>query len=306
LNVYAFLDIANYTGSPEGYETYSPGLIEGFMNGILGMKKGETKIIHIDAKDAYGATKLKAGDTFSTKSLLNVIDQTVEVTKFTDGIISVKWIDVESIGNFTSPPVILGDMSSSNQDDMIIYLPPCYLFKNSSRITNITDGNVTVLTTPTLHDNISETTEWIQSTDGSEMTFVFPDVTTAEWNDTTITITSIPEVGSNYAFSTESMYGVIDMDLLIVSVDVANNSINVSVTFGEETSYQLVNTTLTFDRSFVISRFYNNIPAEYVGMLFAADLEREGISIDALAGEDLDFEVTIDELYKTSQTDEES
>ena len=48
-------------------------------------------------------------------------------------------------------------------------------------------------------------------------------------------------------------------------------------------------------------RYYLDIPLMYQEYLFAEDLQREGYSLDELAGEALIFEVEIVRIYKTSQ-----
>lgn len=49
-----FVDPEFLYSPPEGYENYTSGFITGFLNGLIGMKEGETKTVTIDAENAYG------------------------------------------------------------------------------------------------------------------------------------------------------------------------------------------------------------------------------------------------------------
>jgi len=305
LNVYVFLDVANYTGSPEGYETYSPGLLEGFMNGIIGMKEGETKTIHIDAKDAYGANKLGVGDSFTTGSLAIEMNQTVEVTEFNDENMSLKWIDVGDIDKFTMPQAIFRDLTSTDPNEMVIIPPPFYLWGDSTEIIDIQDEEVTVKLTPTKSENLTEDIEQVQYTT-DELIFIFPDATNATWDNDTVTLTSSPEIGAEYPFSFEYYGQVMSITFIVESYN--GSKINISVTYegSEEKSYEEFESTITFNRTFTLPRLYNDIPSMYMEYFFGQDLEDAGYSLHELAGEDLTFEITVEKIYKTSQTDEES
>ena len=303
LNVYAITDVSNYAGPPTGYDTYSPGLIEGFMNGIIGMKEGETKTINIDAKDAYGANKLKVGDSFTSASLAIGMNQTVEVTVFNDESMSLKWIDVENINKFTMPQIILKDLTTMDQNEMTIIPPPFYLWEDSTETTDIQDEEVTVKLTPSKNNSLVESIEQVQISI-SELIFIFPDATNATWDNDTVTLTSSPEIGAEYPFSMNYYGQVIN---LIFTVESYNGSkINISAVSeeSEEKEYYEFESVVAFNRTSTIPRLYNNIPSMYVSSLFGLELENAGYSIHPLAGEDLDFEVTIDEIYKTSQKDE--
>lgn len=49
-----FVDPLGNMQIPEGYSNYSSGMIEGFLEGLIGMKKGETKTVSIPPEKAYG------------------------------------------------------------------------------------------------------------------------------------------------------------------------------------------------------------------------------------------------------------
>ena len=74
---------------------YSSEIIEGFMEGIIGMKEGETKVIGpIPPEKAYGLNKLTVGSVFTTQFLAFGMNQTVEVIKYDNENLSLKWIEM--------------------------------------------------------------------------------------------------------------------------------------------------------------------------------------------------------------------
>lgn len=292
-----FVTMNKSEAPPTEYPQYSSDLIEGFMEGLVGLKAGETATIGpIPPEKAYGANKLGIGDTFSTSNLAMVMNQTVEVIELTDESISLKWIGMEDLGNFTMPQMIIKNLSSLDQNEMVIYPPPYYLWENSSKIINIADETVEVKLTPTKGTNISETIQAVQYND--KIIFILPDATTAVWNDTGITLTTSPEVGNNYTYSQDTGYDIINMTLTIESI--VNDTINISILYDGEKSYQLSNKTLNFNRTYSMPRLYKDIPSMYQEYIFGQDVEKAGYSMHELAGEELIFEVTIENVYKTS------
>ena len=278
------------------------GVIKGLAEELVGLKENDTATIGpIPPEKAYGAKKLGIGDTFSTINLALEMNQTVQVTDLTSDSISLKWINVENLGKFTMPQMILKNLSSMDQNEMIIFPPPHSIWENSTEIINITDETVTVKTTPTKNESLSETLEPIQYSIADVM-FIFPDATTATWNETTITITSSPEIGKSYPYSQDTGYGYA-MNMTFTVESIVNDTINISVMYedSDEKMYQEVNSTVEFNRTFTMPRSYNNIPLMYQEYLFAEDIQREGYSLHELAGESLTFEVEIVKVYKTSQ-----
>ena len=119
------------------------------------MQEGQTKIIGpIPPEKAYGAKKLTVGSIFTTQYLAFGMNQTVEVTNYTSENLSLKWIHMENHSNFTMPQLVIKNLQSTNETEMVIYPPPYYIWKNSTSIINITDNNVTVYTTPTKTTNL--------------------------------------------------------------------------------------------------------------------------------------------------------
>ena len=70
-----------------------------------------------------------------------------------------------------------------------------------------------------------------------------------------------------------------------------------------EKEYQEFNKIISFDRIFTINRNFTAIPIYYANLLFGQDLlQQKELSISELAGETLYFEVTIQKVYKTSES----
>ena len=49
-----FVDTAGNLSSPEGYDNYTSSMIQGFLEGLIGMEKGENKTVTIPPEKAYG------------------------------------------------------------------------------------------------------------------------------------------------------------------------------------------------------------------------------------------------------------
>jgi FKBP-type peptidyl-prolyl cis-trans isomerase 2 len=279
---------------------YTAGMIEGFMDGIIGMQEGQTKIIGpIPPEKAYGANKLVPGAIFTTQYLAFGMNQTVEVTKYTSENLSLKWIQLENLGNFTMPQLVINNLQSTNETEMVIYPPPYYIWENATSIVNITETNVTVSTTPTKSTNLSDVVKDVRY--GDKQMLIFPDATTASWNDTSITVECSPPVGQNYTFETQGYSGMANITVHINNI--TGDKINVTITNSEspEPTYLDVYKILTFNRTFILPRLYKDIPSMYISYFYAQDIEDAGYSLEPLAGESLIFEVTIEKVYKTSQ-----
>ena len=79
LNIFVSLNIESIP--PEGYETYSSSLIEGFMEGLIGLKEGEsTTIGPIPPEKAYGV-KPQVGDVITIPGLSLYPGQDIRIDK---------------------------------------------------------------------------------------------------------------------------------------------------------------------------------------------------------------------------------
>lgn len=279
---------------------YTAGMIEGFMDGIIGMKEGQTKIIGpIPPEKAYGANKFDVGAIFTSQYLAFGMNQTVVVTNYTSENLTVKWIQMENLGNFTMPQLVINNLQSTNETEMVVYPPPYYIWENTTTITNITDTTVTVRTTPTKSTNLSKEVKDVRY--GEKQMLIFPNATTASWNDTSITVKCSPVVGQNYTFQTPGYSGTVNITIHVNSI--IGDLINVTITNDQspEPSYLEIYKILTFNRTFTLPRIYKDIPAMYISYFYGEDIQKAGYSLEPLAGESLIFEVTVEKVYKTSQ-----
>lgn len=296
LKIFASFD-KNLTSPKTGYTSE---MIEGFMEGLIGIQEGETKTLGpIPPEKAYGERKFTVGSIFTTQYLAFGLNQTVEVIEYTSENLTVKWIDMEDLGNFTMPQLLINNLNSVNETEMVIYPPPYYIWENATSIINITDTNVTVSTTPTKSTNLSDEVKDVRY--GEKQMLIFPGVTTATWDNSTITVECSPTVGENYTFQTEGYTGMINITVHINNI--TGDMINVTITndLSPEPVYLDVYRILTFNRTFTLPRYYNNIPTMYVSYFYEEDIQRAGYSLSPLAGESLTFEVTVEKVYKTSQ-----
>lgn len=296
LQVFVTLD-PNEISPKAGYTT----VIEGFAEGLIGVKENESKTIGpIPPEKAYGNNTLSVGDSFSTKNLALDLNQIVEVTEMTADSISLKWIDVDSIGKFTMPQMILDNLSSSNQEDMIIIPPPFSIWKNATEISEIYDDYVKVKVTPTITEKLADEILPVQY-GLTDIFFIFPDSTNLTYDEDTIKITSNPTIGSKYQYSQDSGYGYF-INITFTVENIAGETINISILYedNEEILYQDTTKSLVFNRTFDMPRIYKKIPVVYQEVLFGEDLLREGYSLNDLAGESLIFEVVVEKIYKNT------
>jgi FKBP-type peptidyl-prolyl cis-trans isomerase 2 len=279
---------------------YTSSMIKGFLEGVIGMKEGQTKTIGpIPPQDAYGENKFGEGAIFTSQYLAFGMNQTVEVLNYTSENLTVKWIQMENLGEFTMPQLVINNLQSTNETEMVIYPPPYYIWENSTTITNITDDEVTVTTTPTKSTNLSDVVKDVRY--GEKQMLIFPNATTASWDNSTITVVCSPVVGQNYTFQTQGYTGMVNITIHINKI--TGDQINVTVTNDQspEPTYLDVYKELTFNRTFILPRIYKDIPSMYISYFYGEDIQKAGYSLEPLAGETLLFEVTVDKVYKTSQ-----
>lgn len=298
-----FITMNQSEAPPTEYPQYLSGLliegflIEGFMEGLIGLKEGETATIGpIPPEKAYGAKKIGVGDTFTTSVVMYSdkgynFDQTFEVIESNEESMTIKWIDVDDLGTFTLPEGILMEDLESAYFTIYENLPPFYLWENATEATSITDDYVELKITPATSENISDEITFL--TVDNKLGTVFPDATTAEWDNTSVTITSSPLAGANYSLN------YMGTELTITVDNITDDHINITIEAQGEKQSVSLNRTITFNRTYSLRRNYI-IPGMYQ-MVFTEDFEREGYSTHELAGEELIFEVTIEEVYKTSQ-----
>ncbi len=315
LNIFVTLDPTQ--SPPEGYSLYSSSIIKGLMTRMVGLKNGTSYTLGpIPPEEAYG-NKFMVYDTvnttcfnqniFSTNLSLN---QTLELIETSSEYVKMKWINLPD-GKFTMTSLLIHesidmDDIDPSYEDIMTLCPQYSIWENATEIINITEEKAIIKVTPNKENNLTKKVEQIPlDILGEEYLFIFPDITTATYTNDTITITSPVQQGATYTYSGDNPYGgTITYELTVNSVS-SGGVINISIFAVEfnQSMYFTTNQTISFNRTFEIPLIYN-MSIEFLEQAlpqFMADLDREGYSLHNLAGESLIFEVTIEELYKTSQ-----
>jgi FKBP-type peptidyl-prolyl cis-trans isomerase 2 len=277
--------------------------VKGFIEGLVGLKEGETETFTIESEDAYGI-RVKEGVNFSSKRVSPYLTQTFTVTNVTGDDITFKWIDLPD-DNFTMPQGYLKENLVARDLDFYYgspykNIPPYFLWADSSKIINTSTETVKILTTPNKSKNLTEQPQMFAV--GEKTSIILPDITTASWNDSKITISTNPDL--NYTYDIYSQGQTLTLEVS----NVTDN--NFTLTYDQATEPFIINKTIVFDRVYSYKRIYSipisindvNLGQIPVALTFLeSDLKEEGYSIHELAGETLKYEVTIEEIYKTSK-----
>ena len=294
--------------SPTVYSNYTSSYINGLLTRLIGKVEGETYTLEIPPSEAYGEQKLQVGDQFSSSSFaLNTINpdlslnQTLMVTELTDSSLSLIWVELDKYGSFTMPQTVLRDLLAQTQEEMTLIPPPYFIWEDASEIIDYNGETVTIKTTPTKTENLVDSFQPVQYGFGEdEIIPIFPDVTNTSYNETTITITSTPEIGAKYTYSYSYFGQEIVMTYTVISVDEDTIDFTIETDGTDQIQEQTMARSLEFSRTYEFPRRYEDIPSDYQEALIGADLERAGYSLHDLAGESLIFEVSIEKVYKTS------
>jgi len=297
-NIFVSLNKTELPPDEYYYNGYSSDYINGLLEGLIGLKEGQEATIRISPDKAYGISKLVNGSVFYTISIDPELNQTYKVTNLTNENISLYWINVDNYNKFTMPMYILLEKITQETYVPFNFISPYWLWKNSSEIINITDEDVLIETTPTKNNSLCDEItpfyfgENIDVTTGEGLNFIFPDATTAEWNETTITLTSSPVVGTTYVYEGTAVIGI---------ENVTDEKINISYIIADYGSFPLqMDRSIEFNRTYTIRRAYNNLSTFWAYNLLTGDLEKQGFGLHPLTGELLIYEVKIEKIYKTS------
>lgn len=287
LMVFVSLNIS--ATSPEGYEDYVTS-IEGFTEGLVGLKKGETATIGpIPPEEAYGIYP-EVGD------ILYVADPTTG-----DVLLNIEFIGIEEnvsmpeeyiemLGNGTTTLFTIKDISTEVGDYYDIY--PSWT--NATIITKTNETMMWIYTTPPQDKQTNFT--WIDFNTGTEYWKNASSITSM--NNSTIVITHSPAI--NDTFNIQSWYDVITYTV----VSMNDTAINVSYDDGSgNITYDFIDRIVTIERneSFNITYEFPRDLMEYLiyqAQQFNPDIT---MSVHPLAGKSLIFDVTVIEVYKTSQ-----
>ena len=222
----------------------------------------------------------------------------------------MKWINPPE-QSFTMPSIIIfGSLDLTDPDpsydDVLKMGPPFAIWENSTEIIETTDEYYVTKTTPTSTENLVDNITQIPlDLLGGETLFIFPDATSVTSNDTLITFHLDPEEGKVYSYTEQSMFGDINTELTVNSV--TNDSVNISVfivEYNQSQSYD-INREISFNRTFDYPRIYD-MDIDFIQQAlpqFEMDLQREGYSLQKLAGETLIFEISVEDIIKPDQND---
>lgn len=244
---------------PDGWIAGNYNVVKGLWEGMIGMGEGDEKTLAIPPENAYGMP-VKEGVVFLTNFTGVPLKFMITAVNMTNVTLNMKWMP--EIGeNFTMPMYWYGS-----------YLPyPYWVWKNATQVISFNETNATIDTIPNKLDNLTLYPFWENKT-------------TASFNNTTISLITTPDIGSNFTY-----YGY-----TYTVENVTDDKINISITYGNKTYYQEVNKTLTFNRTFSVTRIFDDIPGDYL----KKDLENDGYSFNELAGKTLYYKIKVLHIYK--------
>lgn len=283
----------NSSESPfkDGYTS----VIEGFAEGLVGLKDGETKTIGpIPPEKAYGVIP-KIGDLLDLTELAGT---------------NISYRIVQIIKNATMPEeyeYYFGSVTTTlyviREDwhyigENLYQTSPYLSWENGSVATKINDTLLWSYTTPTTQ--VSENFTWSYADPNTGMITTFPENTSyvSSINESTIVVQHIPTIGQEIILS--SYYG----SLTYTIENITSEKINASSGTDDEKSY------MEFDRQTIIQRNETrnitiSLPEEALEQFLLSQLRLSlknfHLSLASLAGESLIFEVEVVKVYKNPQ-----
>jgi hypothetical protein len=277
LNIFVTLNQSEYP--PDGYENYTFG-IKGFIEGLVGLKEGDSKTIGpIPPEDAYGVYP-KVGDVITISDPSFGKEVKIQFANITN--------------NGTTTLFVLRDSSYSLGEIYPLY--PSW--ENATVITKINETNMWIYTTPP--EDKRENFTWIYVDSLTEAIYWENASSVTSINDTEIVVTHNPEIDATmYVYDTS--YG---SSTAYTVVSLTDEKINVSY-IDETTGNMLYD---EFDRTITIVRnesqnitfTYTTPDMEYLLSVIKYYVPNLTFSVNKLADESLIFEVQIVKVYKTS------
>jgi FKBP-type peptidyl-prolyl cis-trans isomerase 2 len=277
----------------DGYTT----VIEGFAEGLVGLKEGETKTIGpIPPEKAYGVIP-KVGDIIDLTELAgtNMSYRIVQIIE--NATMPEEYEDIGS-GN-TTLYVIREDWhyvgEKINQTSSHFKY---FSWENGSIVTKINETMLWIYTTPTTE--VGENFTWIELDYETGMIVTYPENTSyiSSINESTIVVQNNPTVGQEIILASY-YYG----SLTYTIENITSEKINASTGTGDEKSY------MEFDRQLIIQRNESvNITYSFPEPIFQqllsqlkSSIKNFNLSLAPLAGESLIFDVEVVKVYKNPQ-----
>jgi len=272
---------------PDGYSSYYPG-IEGFMEGLIGLKEGETKTLDpIPPEKAYGVYP-KIGDEISVIEPATEQELTIVFTDIQENA-SMPIQYIGEFGNATTTLFHLRYDYYSIGDPYDLY----YTWENATVVTKINETMFWYYTM--IPEDERENFTWVENTPDGPVSYWENASSVTSMNNTTIIVTHTPEIDSTLSF----------FETIFTVVSLSDTEINVSY---EDATGNL--SFYTFDRTVTIERNESQVIAEIyptegvdqllqlIKMFYVPDLT---LSVHDYAGKTLYFDVEIANIYKTSQ-----
>ena len=288
---------------PEGYETYFSGMIEGFMEGLVGLKEGETATIGpIPPEKAYGVTP-KVGDIIDISALgggeasLKVLEVNENVPMPSEMEEWFPEVNQTTVYVVRDESHYIGEIIDTYVDDESI---PHW--ENATVVTKINETLLWKYTTP-LEDKYENLT-WVDTNLIEQYQITYPADASkiTSINETIFIVTITPTVNETIQVSDdENPYG-----LYYIIENVTDDKI---ITYLDDDSSVENRTIREFDRNLTVQRnetvnITYSFPSEYFEMLLEFLRSTDSsikFSTGELADKTLYFEVEIVEVYKTSQ-----
>ena len=278
------------------------------MDGLIGLKEGETATIGpIPPEEAYGLSPEIGTEIVNNLFTLGQLNQTMELTSYGENI-SFIWTDPGEVGDLVTPPIGFLDLSKNIYQDPDVYqfFTPVDFLENSTEIINISEEFVVYKVQEVNASEFITEPKFIQwGMESNQSAFLFPNVTVVSWTNDTINIVNTPAEGTNYTIVQNS--NGVEFTARISVNSVQNGTINITMElldteYAGQTQVFEFPSELEFNRTFSYPRQYE-VLGVYL-MAFEPLFEEIGYSLHDLAGESLVFEVTIQEVFKESDTED--
>lgn len=250
---------ASDLGTIQGARLYD---LPGLSDGLLGMTEGdETVIGPIPPEEAYGHPVEEAveNETLIQSNFTGIPHQQIVLSNLTEYNVTVTWMPQEG-GTFTLP-MYWGQSPLEN---------PYWIWKNASTVVSYNDTHAAVKTTPTKLHNLTIPPFWENATEVVAL------------NNTTVTLAFEPEVGDSFSYYGQE----------VVVENVTEDTINISVSYGNQTQYTEMNKTMPwmqFNLTTHLPRVFPNTPQDYI----KSDVLRAGYSFSNMAGKTIYFKVKV-------------
>jgi len=262
---------------PKGYGNFTSN-IKGLIEGLIGLKEGDSKTIGpIPPEEAFGIYP-KVGDVITIPNLSKIKELKFQIANI--------------INNKTTPSFVLRDISYSPGEKTTLW--PSWV--NATVITKINETKIWMYTTPPVNER--ENFTWILSNSQRRMTYWKDESSVTSMNDSTIVITHTPKINSQIIVST--LYGSYNYTVVYIGKNITVSYIN--QTTGNTTFYN-ISKTLVIARN--ETRNITSIYSEQQMRDFLTLVKKYYnpnliLSVNDLAGKSLIYEVNIIKIYKTS------